>query len=82
MLRRKRGLFSSPSEKIISKNTNPTFQEIGGVTRPLITICPAHRVYLLDLFAPVFSFICYWVFIFALSPYYILIYMFLEMIHW
>ena len=50
MLRRKRGLFSSPSEKIISKNTNPTFQEVGGVTRPLITICPAHRVYLLDLF--------------------------------
>ena len=33
-------------------------------------------------FAPVFSFIYCWIFIFALSPCYILIYMFLEMMHW
>ena len=33
-------------------------------------------------FAPVFSFIYCWVLIFALSPCYILIYMFYEMMHW
>ena len=33
-------------------------------------------------FAPVFSFIYCWVLIFALSPFYILIYMFWEMMHW
>ena len=33
-------------------------------------------------FAPVFSFIYCWVLIFALSPCYILIYMFWEMMHW
>ena len=33
-------------------------------------------------FVPVFSFMYFWVLIFALSPFYILIYMFLEMMHW
>ena len=33
-------------------------------------------------FAPIFSFIYYWVLIFASSPCYILIYMFWEMLHW
>ena len=33
-------------------------------------------------FAPVFSFIYCWVLIFPLSPFYILIYMFWEMMHW
>ena len=32
-------------------------------------------------FAPVFGFVCFWVLIFALSPCYILIYMFCEMMH-
>ena len=30
--RKKCGLFSSVFKKIISNNTNPTFQEVGGVT--------------------------------------------------
>ena len=35
-LRKKCGFFSSVFKKIIPNNTNPTFQEVGGVTQPLI----------------------------------------------
>ena len=33
--RKKCGLFSSVLKKIIPNNTTPTFQEVGGVTKPL-----------------------------------------------
>ena len=36
--RKKCGLFSSVFKKIIPINTTPTFQEVGGVTKPL-TFC-------------------------------------------
>ena len=40
--RKKCGLFSSVFKKIISSNTTPTFQEVGGVTQPL-TFCQWHK---------------------------------------
>ena len=40
------------------------------------------RVYLMDFFALVFIFIYCWVLIFSLSSFYILIYMFYELMHW
>ena len=36
--RKKCGLFSSVFKKIIPNNTTPTFQEVGGVTKPLIFV--------------------------------------------
>ena len=44
--------------------------------------CQAHGANLLDFFALVFSLLYCWVLIFALSSFYILIDMFLEMMHW
>ena len=40
--RKKCGFFSSVSKKIITNNTAPTFQEVGGVTKPL-TFCRRHN---------------------------------------
>ena len=40
--RKKCGLFSSAFNKIIPYNTNPTFQEVGGVALPL-TFCRWHK---------------------------------------
>ena len=34
-MHKKCGLFSSVFKKIIANNTNPTFQEVGGVTHIL-----------------------------------------------
>ena len=39
---KKCGLFSSVFKKIIPYNTNPTFQELGGVTKPLL-FCRWHK---------------------------------------
>ena len=41
-LRKKCGFFSSAFEKIIPNNTTPTFQEVGGVTQPLV-FCRWHK---------------------------------------
>ena len=41
-LRKKCGLFSSVFKKIIPNNTTPTFQEVGGVTEPLL-FCRWHK---------------------------------------
>ena len=38
---KKCSLFSSVFKKIIPNNTTPTFQEVGGVTKPL-TFCQWH----------------------------------------
>ena len=40
--RKKCGYFSSAFEKFIPNNTIPTFQEVGGVTQPLI-FCRWHK---------------------------------------
>ena len=47
-----------------------------------LAVCRAHRGTCWISFAPVFSFIYCWVLIFALSPCFILIYVFFEMMHW
>ena len=39
---KKCGLFSSVFKNIITNNTTPTFQEVGGVTLPL-TLCRWHK---------------------------------------
>ena len=41
-LRKMYSLFSSAFKKIIPNNTTPTFQEVGGVTKPL-TFCGWHK---------------------------------------
>ena len=40
--RKKCGLFNSVFKRIITFNTTPTFQEVGGVTKPL-TFCRRHK---------------------------------------
>ena len=42
---KKCGVFSSVFKKIIPNNTTPTFQEVGGVTLPLI-FCRWHKNFL------------------------------------
>ena len=42
--RKKLGLFSYVSKKIISINTAATFQEVGGVTEPF-TFCRWHKIF-------------------------------------
>ena len=40
--RKNSGFFSSACKKIFLNNTTPTFQEVGGVTQPLI-FCRRHK---------------------------------------
>ena len=47
--RKKCGFFSSALKKIIPNNTTPTFQEVGGITQPLI-FCRWHKSFSLYLF--------------------------------
>ena len=47
--RKKCGVFGSVIKKIIPNNTTPTFQEVGGVTKPL-TFCPVGNHHEIDRF--------------------------------